>query len=297
MNLMKKTVAYLVAIMLPAAPAIAVSFPSQSSMPLSQYGMIQNVQNYSSNPYWNPDSPYNQRFPTPVYAQGTDLTAADCQAVVAQLVASHCGALDNCAGVRLSDVRAPLMVQLSKMSGYNYVSACGGFIDEAFNSYVSQYGSAVRNTVFPTAVNPGNNIPGPEFKIENPYAPKMPSWGKDQWFKGIVDRTIELETLQSQNGGGNERLAKAYMPTTIADLSFTERLENTRQGYADAAAAGLVNSSYKTIEIESDEKRRERELAEANHRKKLADLEKQMSGSDPNSKEHVKVILKSLIKK
>jgi hypothetical protein len=278
MNSMKKAVAYLVAIMLPAASAIAVGFPSQPNMPLSQYGMIQNVQNYSSNPYWNPNSPYNQRFPTPVYAQGTDLTAADCQAVVAQLVASHCGARDNCAGARLGDVRAPLMVQLSKMSGYNYVSACGGFIDEAFNSYVSQYGNAVRNTGFPTALNPGNNIPGPEFKIENPYAPQMPSWGKDQWFKGIVDRTIELETLQSQNGGGNERLAKTSMPTTIADLSFTERLENTRQGYADAAAAGLVNSSYKTITIESDEKRREREAAEARHRQDMCRIQMESAG-------------------
>ena len=27
----------------------------------SKYGQIQNVQNYSSNPFWDPSSPYNQR--------------------------------------------------------------------------------------------------------------------------------------------------------------------------------------------------------------------------------------------
>ncbi|MDR1337875.1 MAG: hypothetical protein LBJ73_02500 [Rickettsiales bacterium] len=253
--------------------AFAVGFPSHPDMPLSQYGMIQNVQNYSTNPYWDSNSPYNQRFPMPVYAQGTDLTAADCQAVVAQLVMSHCGARNNCDGVRLTDARPPLMVQLSKMPGNNYVSACGGFIDEAFNSYVAQYGNAVRNTNFPTAINPGNNVQGAEFKIENPYAPKLPSWSGDEWLKGIYERAGELEQLQSQNGGGNEKLAKAAMPKTYADLSFTERIENTRQGYEAAAAQGLVNSSYKTIQIESDLKRYQREADEAEAKKRLREAQ------------------------
>lgn len=288
---MKKLSINIIAIMAPMASAMAVSFPSQPNMPLSQYGMIQNVQGYSSNPYWKPGDPYNKRMvPTPVYAQGADLTAADCQMIVNGLVSSYCGALNNCADVRLSDAKAPIMVQLSKMSGYNYVSACGGFIDDAFNSYVAQYGSAVRNTNFPTAVNPGNNKPAAEFKIDNPYAPQLPSWSGDEWMKGIYERKTELDTLQSQNGSGNgnEKLAKATMPTTYADLSFTDRMENARQGYESAQAAGLVNSSYKTIQIESDLKRYQREADEAEQKQRIMTAQMTMDKMQMTQEEYCK---------
>ena len=63
--------------------------------PVSQYGLIQNVQNYSSNPFWTKDSLYNQKFPQPVYVGGPELTSADCQSTVGVLVASYCSANDN----------------------------------------------------------------------------------------------------------------------------------------------------------------------------------------------------------
>jgi hypothetical protein len=311
---------YLIAIIAPVTSAVAVGFPSVPNMPLSQYGQIQNVQNYSSNPFWSPNGPYDQRFPTPVYAQGTDLNASQCQAVVAQLVAAQCGMANNCAGAKLNDVKAAVMVQLSRMTGNNYVSACSGFIDGAFNDYVKQYGSAVQPTGFPAAIAPGNNQPQPEFKIKNPYAPQLPSYSGEEWFKDIIDRSVELKQLQAQNGAGNERLVATQMPATYADLSFTERMENAREGYEPWAD----KSAYKTIQIEKDEDRRIREAAEATHRAEMlkaqADAQKltdkmNMShnafcdkypaeadchgagNGDGNGKEHVKVILKSLIKK
>ena len=93
--------------------AQAVDFPSPGL--LSNYGQIQNVQSYSSNPFNHPDSPYNQRMPVPVYVQGTELTAADCKPVVAGLVAQQCAMMNNCAGKRVSDIRPAIMVQLSNI--------------------------------------------------------------------------------------------------------------------------------------------------------------------------------------
>ena len=79
----------------------------------SDYGQIQNVQNYSSNPFWSPNAPYNQRLPQPVYATGADLNSEDCQKVVQSLVAAQCMARDNCKNTDLSDIRPTVMVQLS----------------------------------------------------------------------------------------------------------------------------------------------------------------------------------------
>lgn len=278
-----------------AGTAHAVSFPSQPNMPLSQYGMIQNVQNYSTNPFWDSNSPYNQRFPTAVYAQGADLTAADCQAVVTSLVSMQCGMNNNCNGVRLNDIKPTIMVQLSQMTGANYVSSCGGFIDDIFNKYVEQYGNAVQGAAFPTAVNPGNNLPGNEFKIENPYEIKKKAYGSDTWHQDMADREDELERLQSQNGAGTVLLAKTDMPATYGDLSFTERMANAAAGYEQWAPvysticdsdgkncrrACVKNCTYQTIGIESDEKRIEREAAEARHRENIQMHQAQITMSD-----------------
>ena len=57
----------------------------------SDYGQIQNVQNYSSNPFWSPNAPYNQRFPQPVYA-GNDFSAVHLYRGVLQ-VGKSCGSI------------------------------------------------------------------------------------------------------------------------------------------------------------------------------------------------------------
>ena len=77
--------------------------------------------------------------PTPVYATGTDIETADCQQVVAQLIASVCSMANNCATHTLSDIRPTLMLQLSRMPGGNYATACAGYIDTAFDTYKNTY--------------------------------------------------------------------------------------------------------------------------------------------------------------
>ena len=198
-----------------------------TSTPFSQYGQIQNVQSYSSNPFWTPGSPYNQRMPQAVYVDGPEINAGDCQRVVSALVANVCTNMNNCVDTQLSDVRPTLMLQLSQLPGHNYATSCAGYIDSEFENYVKKYGHAgvVGETVeFPDATAPSNT--GTQIEIKNPFEKQMPQWQQD-----VIERTKELENLQAQNGGNMGRLEKTAFPTTFADLSFQERMDIKAEGY------------------------------------------------------------------
>ena len=237
---------------------------------MSQYGQIQNVQNYSSNPFWTPSSPYNQRMPQPVYAQGTDVDTGDCARVVSALVASYCQTHNNCIGVSLDDARPALTVQLASLPNHNYVTPCAGFIDTTFAEYKSNYAIAApksgRATAFPTATA-ANASANSEFKIDNPYEPQSPTWNGVEWGSEMKQRAETLETLQAQNGAGTEHVERAAFPTTIADASFTERMENAAAGYAPYKDT----SAYRQLNIESEEKYLQR-MAE--RQRALAELKK-----------------------
>ena len=229
------------AVLIAAAVATPTMAPAAGT-PFSKYGQIQNVQNYSSNPFWNPNGPYNQRMPQPIYVQGADLNTGDCQRTVSALVASECATRNRCVGVTLSDIRPSIMLQLSRLPGHNFATACAGFIDEAFNDYVQNYSNAAPTgnaTAFPTATTTNPSLNESEFKIKNPYTPKAPTWNGESWFLEMKGREEELKQLQSQNGAGTEKLVRADFPTTYSDLSFTERMENEKAGfepYKDAKA-------------------------------------------------------------
>lgn len=136
----------------------AFNAPAAVSL-FSDYGQIQNVQKYSSNPFWNPNSPYNQRtIPQPVYVQGTDLNTEDCINVVQSLVSVQCMVRDNCKDTTLADIRPEIMIQLSRLPGNNYVSACAGYLDGVFDSYVKQFSDSVPN--HPVAF-PEPTVPNP----------------------------------------------------------------------------------------------------------------------------------------
>lgn len=244
-----------------APDALATTFPN-ANQPLSKYGQIQNVQNYSSNPFWTPNSPYNQRMPQPVYVMGADLNTGDCQRTVSALIASQCALENNCIGVTLADIRPTIMLQLSRLPGHNYATACAGYIDSEFNNYVKNYsnaGPSNKTVSFPSATTPNPSVNQADFQIENPYAPKMPTWNGDPWFQDMIDRKQELQNLQSQNGTGGEKIAKADFPTTAADLSFSERMENASSGYAPYAGKSAYEQ-LKNIESEEEYIARMREM-------------------------------------
>lgn len=208
---------------------LAVAAPAATSL-FSDYGQIQNVQHYSSNPFWTPNAPYNQKLPQPVYVQGADLTSEDCFKVVQSLVSVQCMARDNCKNTVLSDIRPTVMVQLSNLPGNNYVSACSGFIDGVFESYVAQYGTSVSNRAvsFPKATVPNPDLnDNNTIQIQNPYKQVVPEWKQE-----IIERSNELQELRQENGAGSEHLSAADFPETFADLSFGERMNLAAADYS-----------------------------------------------------------------
>ena len=213
---------------------------------LSKDGVIQNVQTYSSNPFWQPGNSYNQRMPTAVYATGTAVETSDCQSIIASLVYSHCSQNNNCRGAQLSDVRPTLMLQLSRIPGGNYATACAGYLDTAFDNYKKQYGNAapVIGATFPTATTANPTASGTTPQINNPYKTETPDWQSD-----IMERKLELQQLQAANGAGNIQLERAGFPTTISDISFEERIANAKQGYEPYAG----KSAFVPIEIEDEQ--------------------------------------------
>ncbi len=247
MNLHTFCITALLAITAHILPAAATTFPNNPNVPFSKYGQIQNVQNYSSNPFWNPNSPYNQRMPQPIYAQGADLSTSDCQAVVAALVQSFCSNRNHCLDDRLEDIRPTLTVQLASLPNHNYVGSCIGYIDTEFETYRTTHSAAAGTgyAAFPTATMPNPNATGSEFKLENPLAPGDATWNGVEWEHEMDMRKQELKNLQAQNGAGGERLYKSDFPTTASDLTFGERMANAATGYE----AYKDKSAYEQINV------------------------------------------------
>lgn len=242
---------------------------AQTSTPFSKYGVIQNVQDYSSNPFWNPNGPYNQRFPTAVYATGPSVETSDCQNVVSYLVAAECANRNKCITTQLSDIRPSIMLQLSQMPGGTYATACGGYIDSTFDQYVKQNAIAAPSAgaAFPTTTGMGTKNNDSTFEIQNPFSPKLQEWQME-----ILDRKQELKDLQTANGVQPQKIVRTnQFPTTYADLSFSERMENAAAGYEPFKDA----RAYKEIKIESQEDylRRQQELARMRDEHNLNDEE------------------------
>lgn len=240
----------------------------------SQYGQIQNVQSYSSNPFFNKDSPYNQRLPVPVYVTGTELTAAECRAAVASVVAMQCSMQNNCNGMRVQDIRPYVVQSLATLPGHNYVTACGGYIDTVFEDYMKQSQNLGTGTVaFPTTTNAPNTER--EFKIDNPYEPQMPTFKKE-----IFGRIVELDTLQKQNAD-DTKLVATQMPKTFEDLSFTERNAILADGYAEwkCDPATGRGCTYRPVKIETDLERYTREANEATEKQAAMEAKAKMEES------------------
>lgn len=201
----------------------------------SQYGQIQPVQKYSSNPFWTKDSPYNQRMPTPIYATGADLNTGDCNRIVTNLITSHCTSVD-CSNKRISDVRPIIMVQLSQLPGHNFATSCGGYIDGIFENYKKSYGNVSTVNVVKT-IERNNNI-----QLDNLFKKQV-----GEYEAGVAARTAELDRLQKQTTP-TPKVAQKDFPTTAADLSLADRTTNSAAGYEPYKDS----KSYRTIKIEND---------------------------------------------
>ena len=175
---------------------------------MSKYGEIQSVNKYSSNPFWSPDSPYNQRFPTPIYATGPDVNTGDCNRIVQNLITEYCASRGDCANARISDVRPHIMVSLSQLPGHNFATSCGGYIDTIFESYQKTYGNSSTGIVNIVPIQ--NKATAPSIQIENPFKQT-----KSAAEIAMDARTAELENLQKKTPApahDTRRATRAHMP-------------------------------------------------------------------------------------
>ena len=128
--------------------------------------------------------------PQPVYATGPQVKTDECQRIVTSLVTLQCMNANNCIGVELSDIRPAIILQLSRMTGGNYATACAGYLDGIFNDYVSQYANAAPKGIsvgFPTPAAPNTNANGNQIQLSNPFATPAPDWATD-----MRERQLEL---------------------------------------------------------------------------------------------------------
>ena len=206
---------------------------AHASTPFSQYGMIQNVQNYSGNPFYNPNSP-TINTPKMVYATGPALKPGDCERTVQTLVANVCAQKNNCQNTTLADVRPTLMIQLSNMPGYNYASSCAGYIDTIYEDYVKQRQNinSVNPSGFPTAPTTTTNQ-------------NIPKWQAD-----YNERAAELKALQAQTNSTDYAVTDTDFPKTADDLSLQDSIALKKASYAPYADAKV----YVPLEIERNEK-------------------------------------------
>ena len=218
---------------------------------MSKYGEIQSVNKYSSNPFWTPNSPYNQRFPTPIYATGADLNTGDCNRIVGNMVTEYCANRNNCSNLKISDVRPVVMVQLSQLPGHNFATSCGGYIDSIFENYKKTYGNVSTNNI----VKPSQKTTA-SIQIANPFKQT-----KTDYEIAVDERTAELESLQRQTTPIAE-LSATEFPKTIDDLSFTDRLANTTAGYEPYKDL----NAYKTPKFETEDEYYERMKSVLTHK-------------------------------
>ena len=149
---------------------------------------------------------------------------------------------------KLDDARPTLTVQLANISGHNYVTPCAGFIDSEFKTYRDNHITAApqenRVVAFPTATQPVTTNDAPQIQMKNPYTITAPDWLIE-----MKKREQELKKFQSQNSNGSDKVSKADFPTTIADVSFIDRMENATAGYKPFKDA----SAYQQLKLESEE--------------------------------------------
>ncbi len=185
--------------------------------PFSQYGMIQNVQNYANNPFYNPNT---AQITTPriVYANGPALSHDDCTKAVQNVIETVCSTHDFCQTTTLADVRPSIMIKLSTLPGNNYASSCSGYIDTIYENYKKRMGyatSAPMTTNFPTFATKTNNA-------------NVSASGKS----GYNARAAELKQMQATNPLDTS-VNQSDFPTTVNDLSYQDRMDLITDSYSD----------------------------------------------------------------
>ena len=259
---------------------------------MSKYGTIQGVDGYSTNPFGSSKTySYSNRMPVPVYENGPDVKTDECLSIVSNMVANTCANMQNCTNASLSDIRPGIILQLSRMSGGNYATACAGYMDEAFRQYKQSHAHLPQNgnTSFPAATAPTQptNTNKSAIPLNNFFETQKPAWAIE-----MQERATELAEFQADNDKFYSELEPTAFPTTYADLSFSERMANNKAGYEPYQG----KSAFKPIDIESLEDYNKRmNTANEEYRKRCRNLLDELIRKLQNAtSEKCKEILKQL---
>jgi hypothetical protein len=214
---------------------------------------IQNVQDYSTSPFWHPGGPYNMQIvPTPIFVGGPQLNAAQCQVAVHSAIRTQCQFRNNCRGLRAEDIRPGVIAELASRPGANYVGACAGFINPVFDEFMRQNPAPAG---FPAPTRPLAPTPQPVMAGAFGQYAQMPQHELDR-----LARQRQLEALQQQTTP-TPTLVAAQMPMTFDDLPFTERMALIHEGWQHPAV-GQYNM-FPNIGVETDAAMFERQANEA----------------------------------
>jgi hypothetical protein len=181
----------------------AAAFPAAASadaVNTARFGapLIQNSNYYSSNPHWNIGDDYRRGsmgFPTPLEQPANQFKSGECEMILSSVITGECMSYNNCANMSVQSVKPRIMMRLAQIPGKDYSVACGGYIDMAFDNYKARNRDA--------SVNYSGGAPA------KPAAPKPTVVGVNQ------------NSFPSAGGA---------FPGTIHDVSYLERIENTRAG-------------------------------------------------------------------
>ena len=245
---------------------------------MSKYGTIQGVDGYSTNPFWSSNtSTYSNRMPVPVYENGPDVQTDECLKIVSNFVSAQCNALNNCADTSLSDIRPAIILQLSRMSGGNYATACSGYLDEIFRQYKQAHQTPGASATFPTPSTTAKaatiNTNKSAVPLNNFFDAQKPAWAIE-----MQERTTELSEFQADNEKFHPELVPMDFPKTYADLSFGERMANNKAGYEPYQG----KSAFKPMTIETHEEymTRQKEIMDAEQKKQQIIDKKNLSTDD-----------------
>jgi len=201
-------------------------------------GLVQNVQDYSVNPFYN-TATGTVSTPTMVYVNGPKLAPNDCERAVRSVVENVCSDHNNCRDTKLATVRPDIMVQLSLLPKYNYATSCVGFIDSVYDAYVNRYNytnNAATSTSFPSATTASVTA--------TTQKSNLPKWKQE-----YNERNAELRALHAMTAEPVGVLEDAEFPKTFQDLSFQEQNEIKKRGYEPYKDA----QAYVPLDIKRDD--------------------------------------------
>ena len=168
------------------------------------------------------------------------------------------------------------MLQLSKIPGGNYATACAGYLDTAFDNYQknNKPAPAIGGASFPapTTVNPTATTP--TVFSENPYKQKTPDWQSE-----MMERKLELQQLQAANGATAPQVRATSFPVSASDISYEDRIANAKQGYDPYAG----KSAFVPLKIEDKQDYLARKSKEAEERDSQKLSRKEFCKKYPNN--------------